>query len=395
MRGSQRGEGSDLLLTGARLVTADADLSPAWVAVAGGRITASGTGRPPAGDGVDLRGLLVLPGLVDVHQHGGGGGAYPAGAESAARAAAFHRHAGTTTSVASLVSAPPAALAGQLRALVPLVDDGTLAGLHLEGPWLSALRRGAHPAADLGHPTPGDVDALLAAGQGRLRMVTLAPELPGALDAVARLVAAGVVAALGHTDASYEVTREALAAGARAATHLFNGMRPVHHREPGPVVALLESDAAIELVADGVHLHAAVLADTMALAGPDRAVLVTDAMAATGMPDGRYRLGAREVTVQAGVARGPDGEIAGSTVTLADALRYAVTVAGVPLQAAVAAATATPARLLGLTDVGHVGPGAQADLTVLTPRLEVVGVLVRGRWVRTPPGLPIATGTEA
>jgi N-acetylglucosamine-6-phosphate deacetylase len=216
-------------------------------------------------------------------------------------------------------------------------------------------------------------------------MVTLAPELSGGLAAVAQLAEAGVVAAIGHTDATYEQTREALRRGARAGTHLFNAMRPVHHREPGPVTALLESDAVVELIADGVHLHPAVLAASARVLGVDRTVLVTDAMAGAGMPDGSYSLGERHVTVTDGIARRGDGTIAGSTATLADALRYAVTVAGLPLQAAVAAATAVPAGFLGLGDVGHLRPGARADVTLLTADLRPAGVVFRGQWAR---GLP-------
>jgi N-acetylglucosamine-6-phosphate deacetylase len=216
-------------------------------------------------------------------------------------------------------------------------------------------------------------------------MVTLAPELPGGLAAVARLAEAGVVVALGHTDATYEQTCEALRRGARAGTHLFNAMRPVHHREPGPVVALLESDAVVELIADGVHLHPAVLAASARMLGAERTLLVTDAMAGAGMPDGSYSLGEREVTVAGGVARKADGTIAGSTATLADALRFAVTMAGIPLRAAVAAATSVPAGLFGLDGVGHLRPGARADITLLSADLRPVGVLFGGRWARSLP----------
>jgi N-acetylglucosamine-6-phosphate deacetylase len=216
-------------------------------------------------------------------------------------------------------------------------------------------------------------------------MVTLAPELPGGLAAVGRLAEAGVVVALGHTDATYAQICAALGRGARAGTHLFNAMRPVHHREPGPVVALLESDAVVELIADGVHLHPAVLAATARALGADRTLLVTDAMAGAGMPDGSYSLGDRDVTVEGGVARKSDGTIAGSTATLADGLRFAVTVAGIPLQAAVAAATSVPARLFGLDDVGSLRPGARADVTLLSADLRPAGVLFRGQWARSLP----------
>jgi N-acetylglucosamine-6-phosphate deacetylase len=377
-----------LILAGGRLVTADADVADAWVELRNGRVHAVGRGSAPAPDGgttVDVRGLLVLPGLVDGHQHGGGGGSYDGSAADVAEVVRFHRMHGTTTCIASLVSAPLDELEAQLAGLASLVRSGLLAGIHLEGPWLSPRRAGAHAPAALRVPDPADIARLLAAGEGAVRMVTLAPELSGGLAAVAQLAEAGVVAAIGHTDATYEQTREALRRGARAGTHLFNAMRPVHHREPGPVTALLESDAVVELIADGVHLHPAVLAASARVLGVDRTVLVTDAMAGAGMPDGSYSLGERHVTVTDGIARRGDGTIAGSTATLADALRYAVTVAGLPLQAAVAAATAVPDGFLGLGDVGHLRPGARADVTLLTADLRPAGVVFRGQWAR---GLP-------
>ena len=376
-----------ILLTGARLVTADGEATDTWIEIVGDRVHAVGQGRAPQRSGaqeVDVRDLLVLPGLVDIHQHGGGGHSYTEGAGEAAQVAEFHLQHGTTSRVASLVSAPLDLLARQVEELAPLVETGVLAGIHLEGPWLSPHRRGAHDPAALAAPLPRDVERLLACGQGAVRMVTIAPELPGGLEAVQRAATAGATVALGHTDATYEQAVEALRRGARVGTHLFNAMRPIHHRDPGPVLALLESDAAIELIADGVHLHPRVVADAANCAGIGRAVLVTDAMAGAGMPDGHYRLGEREVDVRDSVARGSEGQIAGSTVTLAEALRYAVTVAAMPLRAAVAAATRTPARALGLDDIGDVAPGAMADLLLMTADLGVAAVLHRGRWAKTP-----------
>jgi N-acetylglucosamine-6-phosphate deacetylase len=337
---------------------------------------------------VDLDGLLVLPGLVDVHQHGGGGGWYGGPVADVTEAAHFHRSHGTTTTVASLGSAGLDELETQVGTLAPLVAGGLLAGIHLEGPWLSPRRAGAHRPSALRAPVAGDIARLVDAGGGGVAMVTLAPELPGALEAVEQLTALGIVVAAGHTDATYEQTREAIRRGVTVGTHLFNAMRPVHHREPGPVVALLESGAVLELVADGVHVHPAMLAATARRLGPDRTLLVTDATAGAGMPDGSYPLGDREVVSSDGVARGAEGEIAGSTATLADDLRYAVTVAGLPLRTAIAACTSVPARLLGLDDVGVVRVGARADLAIMTPDLRPAGVLFRGRWAGEPPAGP-------
>ena len=231
-------------------------------------------------------------------------------------------------------------------------------------------------------PTPGELDALLEAGRGHLRMVTLAPERAGGLDAIRRLSAAGVIGAIGHTDATYDQARAALDAGATVGTHLFNAMRGLHHREPGPVAALLEHpDAYVELVADGVHVHPAALR-LAAGAKPHRTVLITDAMAAAAAADGNYRLGRLDVEVTDGVARLADGgAIAGSTLTMAAAVRYAVQEVGLPIEEAVRAATATPAAMLRLDRVGALLPGYLADVVVLDDDLEVRRVLHRGQWV--------------
>ena len=369
------------------MVTPARVFAPGWVHVEGDRIAAVGPGAPPAApDEVVTAGTLV-PGFVDTHVHGGGGASFGAGLAAAETVVGAHLAHGTTTMVASLVTDTPDRLLTQVRELDALVDDGLLAGLHLEGPWLSPVHAGAHQPGLLTHPTPAQVDALVDAAGGRLRMVTLAPELPGALDAVRRLVTAGVTVALGHTDATYDVARAALDAGATVGTHLFNAMRQLHHREPGPVAALLEHpDAYVELIADGVHLHPAVLR-LAAQAKPHLSVLVTDAMAAAATPgEGDYQLGPMTVEVRDGVARLADtGAIAGSTLTMAAAVKYAVQVAGLPIEEVVRAATASPAAMLGLDRVGALRPGFRADLVVLDEGLEVSRVMRAGRWVATRP----------
>lgn len=374
-----------MILTAPRLICPDRVLHPGWVEVGGELVVAVGEGPPPAPADRALTGTLV-PGFVDGHVHGGGGASFTTGSPADARVAAgAHLAHGTTTLVASLVTDSVDALAGHARNLAPLVAEGVLAGLHLEGPWLSPRYAGAHDRALLTAPTPADIDRLAEAAAGTLRMVTLAPELPGGIPAVAHLARLGVLPAIGHTDAAYDLTRAAVDAGARVGTHLLNAMRPLHHREPGPVLALLEApDVHVELVADGVHLHPSVVR-AAAAAKPDRFVLVTDAMAAAAAADGRYALGPMEVEVRGGQARlVATGAIAGSTLTMAGGLRYAVTVAGLPLQDAVRASTAAPADLLGLTQVGRVEPGRRADLVVLDDRVQVLGVMRAGRWVVDP-----------
>jgi N-acetylglucosamine-6-phosphate deacetylase len=372
-----------VLLTASRIVTPARVFAPGWLLVDGDRIADVGPGEPPRTADVELPWATVVPGFVDVHTHGGGGASFDSGTEDAAATAVrTHRAHGTTSMMASLVSDHQEALIRRVRDLSALVDDGLLAGIHLEGPWLSPTHAGAHDPALLSEPKPADVDALIDAAAGHLRMVTLAPELPGGPDAIRQLTAAGVVTAIGHTDATYDEARAALDAGATVGTHLFNAMRSLHHREPGPVAALLEhADAYIELVADGVHVHPAALR-LAARAKPHFTVLVSDAMAAAAAVDGDYQLGRLTVEVRNGVARlAGGGAIAGSTLTVSAALKYAVQVAGLSLEDAVRGASATPAAMLGLERVGALRPGFRADAVVLDDQLDVRRVLHRGRWV--------------
>ena len=370
---------------GARVLSAGALALPTgitvdgWVVIDGERVLAVGAGPPPEPPSWSLPGLVV-PGFVDVHVHGGGGASFDGGdPDDVATAVRTHLEHGTTTMVASLVTDSVDGLVASCAALADLADDGAVAGIHLEGPWLSRRRAGAHEPSLLVPPTLEAVDRLVEAARGHLRMVTLAPELPGALVAIPELVAAGVVVAIGHTDATYDQTRAALEAGATAGTHLFNAMPPLHHRDPGPVAALLESSAYLELVADDVHVHPAVLALAWR---SGRTALVTDAMAAAGATDGDYQLGALTVQVRDGAAHlASTGAIAGSTATLAASLRLAISDAGVPLPDALAAVTATPAAMLGLPGVGRLEPGAWADLVELSDDLEVDRVMRRGAWI--------------
>jgi N-acetylglucosamine-6-phosphate deacetylase len=373
------------VLAAGRAVVPDRVLAPGWVEVVGDRLVAVGGGMPARRADVDLPGGVVVPGFVDLHVHGGGGASYTTGNQrEAARVVDFHRRHGTTTTMASLVTAELTELEGVVVALADLVADGLLAGVHLEGPWLSPAQRGAHDPGLLRDPEGSEVARLLRLGRGTVRMVTLAPELDGGLAAVRQVVEAGAVAALGHTDATYAVTREALEAGATVGTHLFNAMRPVHHREPGPVLALLDDPrATVEVIADGVHVHPVMLRHAVTSKGPEQAVLVTDAMAATGMADGDYQLGGLQVQVVDGVARlAEGGALAGSTLTMDAAFRGAVHDSGLPLEVAARLAATTPASVLGLSDVGAIEVGKRADLVVLDQDLHVSAVMAAGAWVQ-------------
>ncbi|MFD2417823.1 N-acetylglucosamine-6-phosphate deacetylase [Amycolatopsis pigmentata] len=376
---------TDLVLTDGRLALPEGLVDGGWLAVAQGRIAGVGTGTPPPGERLDLAGALVVPGFIDTHCHGGGGGSFSsAETKEIIRAITAHRRHGTTTMLASLVSEPIRSLVNQQAVLRELVEDGELAGIHLEGPFLAAARCGAHDPALLREPDAATVDALLHAGHGAVRMVTLAPELTGGVRAVRQLVEAGVIAAIGHTDGTEEQIRPAIDAGATVGTHLFNGMRPLHHREPGPIGALLDDErVTIELICDLVHVHPTALRLAAKYVGRGRTVLISDAMSATDAADGRYRLGRLEVDVRDGVATVAEtGSLAGSTLTMDVAFRNLVRAAGLGIPDAVRATSGRPAELLGIADrTGSLRTGLAADLVVLDEDLRPVRVLRRGEWV--------------
>ncbi|WP_344863172.1 N-acetylglucosamine-6-phosphate deacetylase [Planomonospora alba] len=379
-----------ITLADARVVT-PGGVHDGWLTIEDGRITHVGRGTAP-GPGLGLGGRYVVPGFVDIHNHGGAGASFPTGDPGQAhRAAALHARHGTTTLVASLVTAPLDHLTRAVSALADLCEDGLLAGIHLEGPYIAASRCGAHDPALLREPSPQELARLVKAGRGHVRMLTIAAELPGAPDTIREAVASGVLAALGHSDADYGQTVAGIEAGARVATHLYNAMPQLGHRAPGPIAALLEDErVTVELVNDGVHVHPAMLRLACRAAGPGRTALVTDAMAAAGAGDGTYDLGALKVDVTGGVARLVDGDgglgsIAGSTLTMDVAFRRAVRELGLSLPEAAEVTSLTPARVLGLGDrVGSVAVGKQADLVVLTDDLEVAGVMRHGTWITEP-----------
>lgn len=380
-----------MLLRAETILTGRKSLQPGWIEIVDGAVKALGEGAASAPADRDLGAVTVTPGFVDTHLHGGGGANFSAADPGqTATAVAVHRSHGSTTLVASLVTADRQDLLRQVSALARDVRSGLIDGIHLEGPWLSPHRCGAHQPALMRDPDPAEIAAILEAGDGAIRMVTLAPERAGAIAAIEQLVAAGVVVAVGHTEATYAQTRAAVDAGATVGTHLFNAMRPIDRREPGPITALLEDPrTTVELITDGVHIDPAVYRLVMKAVGSERISLITDAMAATGMSDGRYDLGPLAVDVLDGVARVAGSDtIAGSTATMDQVLRFAVANSGAPreeaLRAAVAQTSVNPARALGLPGA-ELAVGSASDLVVLDGSLSVTGVMRRGTWVTAEP----------
>jgi N-acetylglucosamine-6-phosphate deacetylase len=396
-----------------RILTPDEEISDGVIIVEGTRITALGHRDeirvPP--DAIDYvaAGFTVVPGFVDLHIHGAGGHDVMEGnARALDRITATVARHGTTSIVATTVSAPIDETCHSLEGIARYIrkhetqgdaapdegasgkvapdeasENGKLAaeilGIHLEGPFISSARRGVHPSNAIARPSVEILKQLLKAADGYVRIVTIAPELPGAPELIAAAVAAKLVVGLGHTDADYDQARAAIQAGARHAVHMYNAMRPFSHRDPGIIGAILtDPEVTAEVIADLVHVAGPAIQVLIGTKGFDTVLLVSDAVAATGMPDGNYRLGNFEVNVRDGVCRNAEGKLAGSTLTLDRALRNIVAL-GVPLQDAVRMATVLPARRLGLAGKkGIIAVGADADLVALTPDLRIAGVMTRG-----------------
>jgi N-acetylglucosamine-6-phosphate deacetylase len=378
-----------------RILTPQEEVSDAVILVEASKIVAMGHRDeiqvPSDAIHYAAPGSTVVPGFVDVHIHGGGGHDVMEGTERAldkiTETVAMH---GTTSIVATTVTAPVEQTCHSLEAIARYirnheqpVESGKLAaeivGIHLEGPFISKARRGVHPVRALAEPDTQILDQFLKAADGLVRIVTIAPELPGAARLIAHVVASGAVAALGHTDADYDQARAGIQAGVRHAVHVFNAMRPFTHRDPGVLGAILtDPEITAEVIADGHHVAGPAIQVLMGTKGFETILLVSDGMAATSMPDGKYPLGGFEVTVKDGVCRNEEGKLAGSTLTLDRALRYVVAL-GVPFADAVKMVTIQPARRLGLAGKkGILAPGCDADLVVLTPDLRVEGVMTRG-----------------
>jgi N-acetylglucosamine-6-phosphate deacetylase len=334
---------------------------------------------------------IVVPGFVDIHVHGAGGhDVMEANARALDRITSTLARYGTTSILATTVTAPVEETCHSLQGIARYIRNhekmgestrpaAEILGIHLEGPFINKARRGVHPPDAIARPSAEALAQFREAADGLVKILTIAPELPGALELIASAVAEGVVVAVGHTDADYEQTRAAFSAGARHAVHFFNAMRPFTHRDPGVIGAVLtEPEMTAEVIADGVHVSGPAIQVLIGTKGFHTVLLASDGTSATGMPDGNYRLGTMEVSVKGGVCRNSEGKLAGSTLTLDRALRYLVEL-GVPFIEAVRMATVLPARRIGLAGKkGILAIGADADLVVLTQDLRVDAVMTRG-----------------
>lgn len=369
------------------IVYADGKLTPGLeVSFEGDTITDIGT-QLPADETVDATGCYVVPGFIDVHIHGFAGHDTMEGEDGIrAMARGLPRYGVTSflpTTITSSVADLRSALAGAARVKADPCEDGaTVLGAFMEGPFFNEKRKGAQPAQHLALPSIAAYEEMTADSQGCVRMISLAPELPGALPFIDEMVRRGVTVACGHTDASSDQVMEAVAHGASHITHLFNAMTPLHHREPGVSGAALSCpQLTVELISDLIHIHALALRTAWLAKGTDRCICITDSMMAGGMPDGQYTLGGQDVTVQNGAARLSDGTLAGSTLTMDKSLRNMVNVVGVPLEQALPMYTLNPARRIGETRRGALQPGNYADIVLLTQDLHVKSVWVSGRKV--------------
>ncbi|HMD39550.1 MAG TPA: N-acetylglucosamine-6-phosphate deacetylase [Candidatus Acidoferrum sp.] len=343
---------------------------------------------PTGAEEISALDKTAIPGFLDVHIHGAGGHDVMEGTEEALSAVSktVARH-GTTSFVATTVTASPEDTIRSVEGIARYIAQqhettdarAEVLGIHFEGPFISPVRRGVHPPECLRLPSGELLDKFLQAAAGNAQILTIAPELLGAMPCIDAARKAGMVVAMGHTDATYEQARAAIAHGVRHAVHVYNAMRPFSHRDSGVIGAVLTSpEVSAELIADGVHVDETAMKMLLQAKGPDHIILISDGISATGMPDGKYMLGTFEVTVSGGICRNAEGKLAGSTLTLDRALRNIVAL-GVPLASAARMLTLNPATLLGIEfKKGSLRTGADADIVLLDERLQLAGVWVRG-----------------
>ena len=387
-----------LLVAGATVVAEGGVWSPGWLVAAGGRIQALGPGEAPGGvraevaalgRTVDGRGCVLLPGFIDVHVHGGDGAdAMDADPEALRRLARFHAVHGVTALLPTTWSAPPAALEAAVGAIAeamgPVDGGATIVGAHLEGPWINPARAGAQDPAGIRPPDVAEARRLLDVRPGVVRLVALAPEMPGAGEVIGECVGRGVVVAAGHTEAGWDDMVAAVRAGVRHVTHTFNAMAGLGHREPATVgAALALPELRCELIADGHHVHRGAMAVLARAKGPEGVVLISDAVRAAGLPEGDVDLGGRTAQHCCGAVRLADGRLAGSVLTLDVAVRHFAAATGWPWPDLARAAAGNAAEALGLSTKGRLAAGLDADLVLVGDdgTGEVLLTVVEGRIV--------------
>jgi len=383
-----------LWIRGGQLLTPDQTLEDSVLVIEAGRVTAIEPVQQVAGSPADTRvisaaGLMVAPGLIDVHVHGSAGSdTMDATPEALITMAGFFVKHGVTAFLATTISQSPqavwAAVENAARNSAGLEGAQPL-GIHLEGPYLNPAHRGAQPEQWVRNPDPVEYTRWFETGI--VRLVTVAPEIPGALECIRAGVRSGIRFSAGHTDASFDQVRQAADEGLSQSTHTFNGMRGLHHREPGTVGAVLGDDRIFcEVIADGVHVHPAVVGLMVRAKGVERTLLVTDAIRAAGLADGKYDLGKQMVTVREGVARTESGGLAGSTLTLNRAVFNAMRFTGLTINQALRMATTTPAAALGLSSrKGALRPGMDADAILFDASLNIQAAVVQGNLVYQSP----------
>ncbi|WP_414694731.1 N-acetylglucosamine-6-phosphate deacetylase, partial [Paenibacillus sp.] len=364
---------------------------PAVVTMRGGTIEDVAWGAEAAAGAadavVDGHGQLLIPGMIDVHIHGAEGYDMMDGdTRSVEVVSAACARTGCTSFLATSVSSSLEDLLAMIASVSRVAGrepGARIVGMHIEGPYLNAKRKGMQNEKFLRHPDVSEMERILASAGSLVKMVTIAPELPGGMEMIRFLKERGVIPAIAHTDATYEEAVEAFRGGASHVTHCCNGMRPIHHRDPGPILAAFEAEhVSVQAIVDDVHLHPAMVRLLYREKGAGKMVLITDALQAMGMGDGTYTFGGHAVQVANGVATLADGTLASSTVTMNEALAKTVR-AGIPLRDAVRMATETPADLLGLPGKGRIAPGADADLVLMNERFEVLRTWVGGKLVHT------------
>ena len=374
------------VIAGGTLLTPHAELRNHSLILGDGKIIDIQPGRALDGDNViDAHGLWVVPGLIDIHVHGGmGSDTMDASPAALKTMGAFFAAHGVTSYLATTITASAEAIQaaiGNIEKCLSRKAGAQLLGVHLEGPYLNAKYKGAQSEDHLRTPDPHEYGEWIAAGC--VRLITLAPELEGTLELIQAGKARGIEFAIGHSAADYETVLRAVEKGLRQATHTFNGMPALHHRRPGPVGATLRDERIYaQIIVDGTHLHPAIVDLVVRAKGIDRTILITDAMRATGLGDGEYDLGGQSIAVKDGVARAPNGSLAGSTLTLDRALRNTIDFTGLPLSSVLPMATAVPAQAIGLEGVkGSLVPGADADISLFDATLEVQKTIVAGELV--------------